>query len=180
MKRLFGYAFWQVMRCHFLMIILLLPCSANAQASANLNDRIAIAEQIARYSYAGDAHDLEGFMALFTEDAVWKSIPAGQTEPVFELETREAIRKFSADRNRRQKLAGIRTCHHQSGLLFLELTETTAKTQNMILATSQGPDDSAPRIAISGFYYDTWRKTDKGWLIETRTLHRDPLPITAK
>lgn len=180
MKLLFDYTLRQVIGFHFLIIILLFPCSVHAQTSANLNDRIAISEQIARYSYTADAHDLEGFIDLFTEDAVWKAIPAGQTDPALLLETRDGIQKYSADNHRRLELAGIRSRHHQSGLLFVELTETTARTQNMILATQQGPEDSAPQIVISGFFYDTWRKTDKGWLIETRTLRMDPLPISAK
>jgi hypothetical protein len=153
-------------------------CAASAQSVDQLADRMAIAEQVARYSYTADAKDLEGFIALFTPDAVWKSIPPGKTEPGIHLKSRDEIRAFSADLHK--KNAGMRTGHHQSGLLFTQLNKDTAKTQNMIFVTQQRADESAPRISASGVYYDTWRKTPQGWLIESRTLRMDALPLTEK
>ena len=143
------------------------------QTLQQLADRMAIAEQVARYSYAADGKDLKAFTALFTADAVWKIMPPGATEPSVMLKSRDEIRKFSEDLYKRN--ADIKTGHHQSGLLFTELTATSARTQNMILVTHQGPEDKSPRIAASGVYYDTWRKTEAGWLIETRTLRMVPL-----
>jgi len=93
------------------------------------------------------------------------------------MKSRAEIRKFSEGNKQN---ANIRTGHHQSGLLFTELTGDTAKTQNMILVTQQGPDDAAPRVVLSGVYYDTWKKTADGWLMTTRTLRMAPLPLTAK
>ena len=129
-------------------------------------DRQAITDQIARYSYLADARDLDGFLALFTEDAVWQSFPPDQTEPAVTLGSRDAIRDYSVELYKRN----TRTGHHQSGVLITELKATTAKSQNMILVTHQGPDDDTPRIALFGVYYDTWRKTEKGWLISSRTM----------
>ena len=129
-------------------------------------DRQAITDQVARYSYLADARDLDGFLALFTEDAVWQSFPPDQTEPAVKLESRNAIRDYSVELYKRH----VRTGHHQSGLLITELKATTAKSQNMVLVTHQGPDDDTPRIALFGIYHDTWRKTEKGWLISSRTL----------
>ena len=143
------------------------------QTLQQLADRIAIAEQVARYSYAADGKDLKAFTALFTADAVWKIMPPGAAEPSVILKSRDEIRKFSEDLYKRN--AHIRTGHHQSGLLFTDLTATTARTQNMILVTHQGPDDKTPQIAASGVYYDTWSKTDAGWLIKSRTLRMVPL-----
>lgn len=170
------YSYLRYVWCSFILFISLLAGSASAQSIDQIADRLAIAEQIARYSYTADAKDLEGFIALFTEDAVWMSIGPGQTEANLKLESRGAIRAFSAELYERN--AGVRTGHHQSGLLFTELTVDRAKTRNMILVTQQGADDDAPRIAASGVYYDTWRKTAKGWLIETRTLRMETLPVT--
>ena len=164
---------------NFTLISLLSAIACNAfagQTMQQLADRMAIAEQVARYSYAADGKDLEAFTALFTEDAVWQSIPPGATEPNIMLKSRAQIRSFSQDLYK--KNAGIRTGHHQSGLLFMELTAKHARTQNMILVTHQGPGDEAPGIAASGVYYDTWRKTDAGWLIESRTLRMVPLPLS--
>ena len=160
----------------FLLISALLTATAYAQSDGQLADRVAIAEQVARYSYAADGKDAKAFAALFTEDAVWKLIPAGATEPSIMMKSREEIRKFSEDGNKQN--ANVRTGHHQSGLLFTELTANTAKTQNMIMLTQQGAEDAAPRVVVFGVYYDTWKKTASGWLMATRTLRMAPLPIT--
>lgn len=161
----------------FLLIMSITSNSASAQSSLNIADRTAIADQVARYSYAADSADLDSFTALFTEDAVFMIIPPGQTEPDTKLESRAAIRKFSEDLNASQP-AGTRSAHHQSGLLFTELTEKTARTQNMILVTTQGPDDPAPLVVVSGVYYDSWRKTKDGWQIASRTLRMKALPLS--
>ena len=162
----------------FLLIGICIAGSAGAQTVQQLADRAAIAAQVARYSYAADGKDLDAFTALFTKDAVWKIIPPGTDKPSVDLKSRAAIRKFSRDLYKRN--AKIRTGHHQSGLLFTELTATTARTQNMVLLTHQGPDDAAPHVAASGVYYDTWRKTAAGWLFASRTLRMIPLPLPVK
>ena len=41
------------------------------QAESQTADRLAILEQIARYSYAWDDRDLEAYVALFAEDAAF-------------------------------------------------------------------------------------------------------------
>lgn len=159
-----------------ILFISLSGVSASARAADQISDRLAIAEQLARYAYAADAKDLDGFIALFTERAVFRIIPYGQTEPNMVLNSREEIEKFSADLN--QQNANIRSSHHLSNLLFTELTKNTARTRIMNLVTIQGPDDPAPKIVVSGVYYDTWQKTAKGWLIETHTLRMQALPLT--
>lgn len=171
--------FSQIIKYGFILICLVLTGRALAQPTLQqLADRTAIAEQVARYSYAADGKDLKAFTALFTKDAVWQSIPPGSDKPNIILKSRDEIRKFSEDLYKRN--ANLRTGHHQSGLLFTELTADSAKTQNMILVTHQGPDDKTPHIAASGVYYDTWRKTQAGWLIKTRTLRLIPLPLSKK
>ena len=160
----------------FLLTCSLLTAAAYGQTIQQFTDRAAIAAQVARYSYAADGKDLEAFTALFTEDAVWQSIPPGTDKPSIIMHSREEIRKFSEDLYKRN--ANVHTGHHQSGLLFTELTATTARTQNMVLVTHQGPDDETPHIAASGVYYDTWKKTSAGWLITTRTLRMVPLPLS--
>lgn len=171
MKRLY----LRIFSCCFLLTWPLLAAGAHGQTVQQFADRAAIAGQVARYSYAADAKDLDAFTALFTKDAVWQSIPPGTDKPDIIMRSREEIRKFSADLYKRN--AKIRTGHHQSGLLFTELTATTARTQNMVLVTHQGPDDETPHIAASGVYYDTWKKTAAGWLITSRTLRMVPLPM---
>jgi len=168
---------WRLTRLLLIAISLLLAGSVSAQNVQQLADRAAIAEQIARYSYAADGKDANAFAAVFAEDAVWKMYPAGAPEPSITLNSRTEIRKFSEDLNKQNPDA--RTGHHQSGLLFTELTANTATTQNMILVTQQGPKDESPHIVVSGIYYDTWIKSKTGWRIKSLTLRMQPLPLPA-
>jgi SnoaL-like domain len=61
----------------------------------SLEDKVAIQEVIAQYSYAYDAQDAEGFAALFTEDALWELFAAGATHPAIRLESRAAIHAWA-------------------------------------------------------------------------------------
>lgn len=175
--RLPRLAGWRFTRLFLLAVSLMLAGSVSAQNVQQLADRSAIAEQIARYSYAADGKDANAFAAVFAEDAVWKMYPAGASEPSITLNSRADIRKFSEDLNKQNPEA--RTGHHQSGLLFTELTTNTAITQNMILVAQQGPKDESPHIVVSGIYYDTWVKTRAGWQIKSLTLRMQPLPLPA-
>mgnify|MGYP003577856823 CR=1 FL=1 len=144
-------------------------------SQVELADRLAIADQLARYSYTADARDLDAFMALFTEDAVWQNFVPGKSEPDIKLRSRAEIRAFSAALWKESP--GLRSGHHQSGLLFTELTRDSARTKNMILISHQGPGDQPMRIATFGYYETEWRKTPDGWLIASRTYyggHRTP------
>ena len=166
-------SFFLLRFCTFFLTIL----SVNnifAQTMDQFADRAAIAEQIARYSYAVDSRDLDTLTGLFTEDCLFELYQPGQAEPA-RVETREGIRNFSVEMNKQSP--GVKTGHHQSGLLFMELTANSAKTRVMILVTRQGADDASPQTVVSGVYYDDWRKTKNGWLIKTRTLRMEALPL---
>ena len=63
------------------------------------------------------------------------------------------------------------TRHHMSALVFVELTEDTATTENMVLVTHQ--TTAAPYINGSGIYCNKWRKTGQGWKISERVLFID-------
>ena len=48
----------------------------------NADDRQAILDLIAQYSYTYDTNDVEGWLALFHDDAVQHTHVAGQTTPL--------------------------------------------------------------------------------------------------
>ena len=58
-------------------------------------DKLAIQEVIAQYSYTYDAHDAEGFAAQFTEDAVWELFAADATHPATRLDSAQCGRTRS-------------------------------------------------------------------------------------
>jgi SnoaL-like domain len=63
--------------------------------------------------------------------------------------------------------------HHQSGILFDELTADSARTRTMMLVTHQGAADVTPRPVVSGVYHDRWRRTPAGWRLAHRAAHVD-------
>jgi uncharacterized protein (TIGR02246 family) len=137
-----------------------------------LEDKLAIQEVIAQYSYTYDANDAEGFAALFTEDAVWERLALGATRPEIRLESRAAIRAWAAQRLQ-ERHGRFTSRHYQSGLLFDELTAESARTRTMVLVTHQGVTEAAPRPTASGVYHDQWRKTPEGWRLAHRILRYD-------
>ena len=150
---------------------------ASAQAIDQIADRMEIAEVIAKYSYAADFSDPEAFAALFVEDGVFEFYILDAKEPFERRVSRAVIRAKQESRKESKRISGIKTGHHQSGLIFIELTADTARTQTMLVHSVQGADETAPRITSSGVYYDNWRKTSDGWRFAQRVIRLDgPLP----
>jgi hypothetical protein len=137
-----------------------------------LEDKLAIQEVIAQYSYTYDAQNAEAFAALFTEDAVWELFAAGATHPTIRLESRAAISGWAMQRLHERRGRFI-SRHYQSSTMFETLTAESARTRTMLLVTHQDVTESVPRPTASGVYHDQWRKTPDGWQLAHRRLHHD-------
>jgi uncharacterized protein (TIGR02246 family) len=135
-------------------------------------DQFAISEVIARYSYTWDGKDADGFAQLFVEEGVWELCGPEATQPQARLESRTAIHAWALERFQ-GRFAGVHTRHHQTGTVFDELTVDAARTRTMVLITYQGATEAVPHLAMSGVYYDQWRKTQVGWQFVQRTLRHD-------
>lgn len=135
-------------------------------------DRLAILEQLGRYSYAEDGCDADAYAALFTEDAVFEVYHQGRSEPVDRVAGRDAIREWASARYARQP-SGAQIRHHQTAIVFDELSEFTARTRATLTATRLEADGVAPTIAATGLYTDDWRKSDDGWLFRRRVVRTD-------
>lgn len=138
----------------------------------SIEDRLAIAEQLAQYSYRWDSKDADGFADLFTEDGVMERRRGDALVTGSRVEGRPAIRDY-ARTSHRGRLADRQTRHHMSALVFLELSTDVAITESMALITHQTEGDSAPFISGSGIYRNTWKKTTRGWKIAKRVLFTD-------
>ena len=138
----------------------------------SVEDRLAILETIAQYSYTYDSQDAEGFARLFAEDGVFEVFVPAKDVPVLRLESQVAIHAWAARRlGERRGLFTSR--HHQSGTLFQELTSDSAKSRTMVLVTHQRMDEPWPRLALTGEYHDLWRKTAAGWRFVQRATYVD-------
>ena len=141
----------------------------------SIEEKLAIHEMIAQYSYTYDGKDAEGFAQLFVEDGVFEIFVPGKTGPSVRLQSRKAIREWAAQRLQ-DRHGRFTSRHHQSGILFDELRSDSALTRTMVLVTHQDVTEAAPRPTDSGVYHDQWRKTHEGWRLAHRAVHvdRDP------
>ena len=134
-----------------------------------IEDRLALLEQIARYSYAWDEQDLDGYVALFIEDGVFEVDPELPGGPSVHCHGHEAIREWAAARMAARS-PDVQVRHHQSGSIFDELGADHARTRTMLLTSRVGPGGEPPS---SGVYYDEWQRTPEGWRFARRTLRHD-------
>ena len=153
-------------------IILVISLQATAQESSEIASRLAITDKLTQYSYRWDGKDSAGFAELFTEDAVIERWVLGELVEGSRLEGRSSIYEY-AKQSHEGRLADRQTRHHLSGIVFLELGDDTALTENMALITHQTANDRAARISSSGIYRISWRKSDGEWLMSKRVLRTD-------
>ena len=139
----------------------------------SLEDKLAIQEVIAQYSYTFDSKDAEGCANLFTEDAVMEFFNPGETQPHRRFESRVSIRDEYVLQQSQRRPAGRAVRHYQTGTVFDELTADTAQTRTMMLVTLRDATEEAPHVRWSGVCHDQWRKTSEGWRFVRRTYHGD-------
>ena len=159
-----------------MLTLLVLYCASwseiVAQEVGAAEDKLAIAEQLAQYSYRWDSKDADGFAALFTEAGIMERWRSGALVRGSRVEGRQAILEY-ASASHHGRLADRQTRHHMSALVFVELSANAAITENMALITHQTADDRAPFISASGIYRNTWKKTNHGWKLAKRVLFTD-------
>jgi len=131
-------------------------------------DMLAIQQQIARYSYTFDSGDAEGWADVFTDDGSWEFYSAGATEPTTKLEGHVALRDFCAKRFSERR-GGATSYHHQSCIVFDELTADSARVRAMLIITVHVPGEQA-QVYMTGVYQDQWVRTPHGWRIKYRAL----------
>jgi len=131
-------------------------------------DMLAIQQGVARYSYTFDSGDCEGWANVFTEDGVWEYYAAGATAPATRLVGHAELRDFCVMR-RGERREGVTSYHHQSGVLFDEVTTDSARVRCMLILTIQVVGEPA-RVYMTGVYEDQWVKTAQGWRIRYRVL----------
>ncbi len=144
----------------------------------SVQDKLAIQEMIARYSYAYDSKDAEAFAQLFVEDGIFEVIVPGESSPTVRLSSRGAIREWAAQRH--QLNAASQARHYQLDVLFDELTAEMATVRTMLLLTRQGAPDASPLLHLTGVYHDKWRRTRDGWRLVHRAARIDRDPDLAK
>jgi hypothetical protein len=140
-----------------------------------LSNRLSIAEALTQYPYRWDSKRIQSFAELFTEDAVMERWRKGVLIEGSRLRGKTAIFAY-AEIAHTGRLADRQTRHHFSNLVFLELSDRNAVTENMALITHQTAEDEVARVSSSGIYRISWEKSAGEWKIAKRILFVDSFP----
>jgi len=128
---------------------------------------------IYRYSYTYDAKDLDGFIALFTEDAVWEVYSVGSSVPLLSLGSRDALRSFVDQRMAQLRTQGVQSRHYQTNTILTTSAPRSAQGVTMLLLTWQFSSETAARIMNTGYYRDHFVDTIDGWRFARREAYTD-------
>jgi len=135
-------------------------------------EKLAIYEMIAQYSYTYDNKDADGFAQLFVEDGVFEIFAPGRASPAVRLQSRKEIHEWAAQRLRARN-GQFTGRHYQTGIRFDELTNEEARVRVMVPVTRQEATDTRPYVNLTGVYHDLWRKTPLGWRLAHRAAYTD-------
>ena len=134
---------------------------AAGSTNFNVTDRVALTQLIHAYAIEVDRFNIDGWFALFTDDAVFSVGMPGMT-PV--EQTGETFRSFWRKRFGDFERSGNRRKHLISNIMFVEQTDSTAHAVISGLITNA--KDGKTFSVVSGVDYEGWFvKKDGVWLI---------------
>jgi 3-phenylpropionate/cinnamic acid dioxygenase small subunit len=134
--------------------------------SLSAEDKLAIAELLARSAYAFDEQDLEMLEACFTPDAVFSILIKGG-DMIGPFEGRDAVMKLYSDSMDAQ--TDVRR-HVASNVFFKSETGDPQVISNLTLFATE---NATTKLLSVGVYQDTVRRTDDGWRVLKRHLDLD-------
>jgi 3-phenylpropionate/cinnamic acid dioxygenase small subunit len=128
-----------------------------------------IRKLIARLAFEADEGELDDYLALFTEDAVWEmpanaasGVPAtycaGQDEISTSVQQRRAIGVQGP---------GAGTMHH---ITTQQIDVTGDDASGRIYYQFVGMIDGKPTVRTLGEYRDRYRRTEQGWKLAHRII----------
>jgi len=148
-------------------------------ANFNVADRMAINDVIDAYGIYWDTNNLDGFLSLFTDDALGV-IYGSDGKKMSYLIKDEAQRAISEERMKFFKINKMQRRHMMSNTMLIELTDDSAhlKKYMMLLTTN---NNSKTEIVSPIFYDFKLKKIDGIWKIAFREINLDrPLDLELK
>lgn len=145
------------------------PALAGAQQKlGSYEDRTAVEDVMARYVWAVDSLDADGYVAVFTEDAVIDSngsISKGHDQ----------IRKIVTDLIKRRddnKAKGLKpsNLYHMTSNVRITFPQANEAVHQSYWQTVRRGDDGRMIVAAMGRSEDRLVKRNGKWLIQSRTL----------
>jgi uncharacterized protein (TIGR02246 family) len=154
---------------HALFAFLVAPALVTAQGNLGTHeDRIAVEDVMARYVWAVDSLDADGYVAVFTDDAV---IDANGTIS----KGREAIRRIVTgmiQRRNENKAKGLPTSnlYHMTSNVRITFPKPGEALHQSYWQTVRRDNDNKVIVAAMGRSEDRLVKRNGTWLIQSRTL----------
>ena len=145
----------------------------------NVADRMAINDVIDAYGIYWDTNNLDGFLSLFTDDALGV-IYGSDGKKMSYLIKDEAQRAISEERMKFFKINKMQRRHMMSNTILIELTDNSAHLKKyMTLLTT---DNNSKTEIVSPIFYDfKFKKIDGIWKITYREINLDrPLDLELK
>lgn len=135
-------------------------------------DRLAIHEVIARYAWALDTGDVEGFTACFCRDGtlVWDAFEQPQS-----WQGEAALRHFASFFRSLPSSAGRQ--HHVSNTVITPTNDGAYAKSYVAVALRQG--DGPHALHVMGWYEDHFRQENGEWRLHQRTIRDWSGPILA-
>ena len=162
-----------------LVCAVLLTASVKVKSSTAADELVggqnerAILRLIHQYSYTFDGRDLDGFMSLFTEDALWEAYDTGAATPTVSLHGSEELRSVIAMQMNDQINKGIQSRHFQTNTILTRLANNRVQAITMIMVTWQQGSQPAT-IVHTGFYRDEFTLHGAEWKFVKRQAYLDP------
>lgn len=145
----------------------------------NVADRMAINDVIDAYGIYWDTNNLDGFLSLFTNDALGVIYGSDGKKMTYLIKD-EAQRAISEERMEFFKINKMQRRHMMSNTMLIELTDDSAhfKKYMMLLTTN---NNSKTEIVSPIFYDFKLKKIDGIWKITFREINLDrPLDLKLK
>jgi hypothetical protein len=135
-------------------------------------DHIAVQQVIARYAWALDTGDVEGFVGCYCTDGelVWDAFEEPQS-----WQGHDALRHFARFFAALPSSAGRQ--HHVSNVVITPTTDGLAARSYCMVALRQG--DGPHVMHVMGWYEDLFRQENGHWLLARRTIRDWSGPILA-
>lgn len=150
-------------------------------------DRQEIIDLIYGYSYTYDSKDLDSWLDLFTDDAIWSVYNGDSSTPNLVTSSNEERRQLLGP-----SLEGNQTRHFMTNTILNQTDLAGAEgttmylcvvrsSPNKTIAASLGPLKAMElgiNVILTGYYQDKFVKTQNGWKFASREAYEDsPLII---
>lgn len=159
------------MRLHQAVVIAVLAAPATAAAQDNLGtyeDRVAVEDVMARYVWAVDSFDADGYVAVFAPDAV---IDSNGTISRGHEEIRRIVTGLAARRDANQaKGVPAGNLYHVVSNVRITFPQPAEALHRSYWQTVRRDTDGRMIAAAMGRSEDKLVKRNGTWLIQSRTL----------